>query len=207
MINVNKGKEILNGLFNRKNSTLLKQITGTTIDTLVSKYKMDNGASGRTLPSRTGNDGDSDRGFNYVLFPYNITLALFYQTPDPSGSFQASDEVSTVETGYQRVILSRYSEFDSSTLIMGAADEDDDGYPRIQNVKEIHFPKASADWTDSSAAGIAAGTDKIRGFGVFGDGTLMLWGDLTTPVSVEQGDVALFDEENLKVTIKGATAS
>lgn len=203
MISTTYGLPYLAGLFNRSTDYPMQRIQGTTISSLISLYKLPETVNGqenpnRKLPSLNQNDTPTERNFNYMEFPYNITLALYYTTPSSAGT--GGVEVSG--NGYQRIKISRYSEFSQTdVLVMGAAALVD-GYPTIKNQKEIHFPKADADWTDSTDVG---GTDYIRGFGVFGDGNLMLWGNLTTPIEVLAGDVALFDENNLKVSIRGAS--
>ena len=87
--------------------------------------------------------------------------------------------------GYARVLLSVYN--NQYPDYIGAATSRE-----IKNIKQIAWPKATADWTTA------------KGFGLFAaetGSTPYFYGRLTQPVTCASGEICIFDPEALTVKL------
>lgn len=85
---------------------------------------------------------------------------------------------------YVRVLIFLYNE--KYPDVIGAASNRE-----IKNVKQVNWPKATANWTQA------------KGFGLFTQetgGQPFFYGKFATPVTCESGAVMLFDPQSLKIS-------
>ncbi len=167
MINTTYGTQILNAFFN---TGLGSKTTKADENKIKSSHR-------------------NDQNNNFVEFPTDPYLALFTTMPNASGTGYAEP----TSTYYNRVSLTTLGPkalqlMGGATVEAGTGEYSGKNVAVVKNQDIIVFPEVEEE-TEENKYGT------VVGFGVFSaktGGTLILWGDLTSPVPIEAGEIPVF---------------
>ena len=128
----------------------------------------------------------NDKNNNFVEFPVTPYLALFTTMPDASGAGFAEPTVAD----YNRVSLITLGPkakqiMGAATVEAGTGEYAGKNVAVVKNQDIIVYPENETE--DYNAP--------VVGFGVFSakeNGTLILWGELTAPVTITAGEIPVF---------------
>ena len=123
---------------------------------------------------------------NSVSFPTTPYIALFTKKPSKDGTGYTEP----TSTEYARVLLTNKGAYGKQMMGTSATDGTDGGvnYATVKNQDLIVFPEAK-----SAAFGTIVG---VGIFSVATGGTPYIWGDLTSSVTVNIGEIPIFREED-----------